>query len=261
MYHACSACRSTGCARSSRTRCRQSAAPPLATPPLRSPPTARQRVRLAGRLAGWHVVGARPSAGWRCWRQTGRRRLQQSDLLAAAVPALAADKVQPSPLLIHMFTPSQPHASIPSIVFLPVGERSVAQLPLLLALTLVLPPFLLAAGIPSIVFLPADKISLAQLVQPIANGALVLSIDSDFDGCMKLIQEVTHVSSSWSQGRKGQGAAQQGASSAVRPCLRLAGRSRPACVSSSVLPRALRSPHPLTHPGCRRTAPSTWPTP
>eukprot|EP00878_Enallax_costatus_P008116 GHUV01008487.1.p1 GENE.GHUV01008487.1~~GHUV01008487.1.p1 ORF type:complete len:327 (+),score=75.83 GHUV01008487.1:144-1124(+) len=48
-----------------------------------------------------------------------------------------------------------------------------------------------AAGIPSIVFLPADKISLAQLVQPIANGALVLSIDTDFDGCMKLIKEVT----------------------------------------------------------------------
>ena len=47
-----------------------------------------------------------------------------------------------------------------------------------------------AAGIPSIVFLPADKISLAQLVQPIANGALVLSIDTDFDGCMKLIQQV-----------------------------------------------------------------------
>ena len=48
-----------------------------------------------------------------------------------------------------------------------------------------------AAAIPSIVFLPADKISLAQLVQPIANGALVLSIDTDFDGCMRLIQEVT----------------------------------------------------------------------
>lgn len=44
------------------------------------------------------------------------------------------------------------------------------------------------AGIPSIVFLPADKISLAQLVQPIANGALVLSIDTDFDGCMKLVK-------------------------------------------------------------------------
>ncbi|KAK4785848.1 hypothetical protein SAY86_002537 [Trapa natans] len=48
-----------------------------------------------------------------------------------------------------------------------------------------------AAGIPSIVFLPADKISMAQLVQPIANGAFVISIDTDFDGCMKLIREVT----------------------------------------------------------------------
>lgn len=47
-----------------------------------------------------------------------------------------------------------------------------------------------AAGIPSIVFLPANKISTAQLVQPIANGSLVLSLDTDFDGCMKLIQEV-----------------------------------------------------------------------
>ena len=37
-------------------------------------------------------------------------------------------------------------------------------------------------------FLPADKISMAQLVQPIANGALVLSIDTDFDGCMKLVK-------------------------------------------------------------------------
>ncbi|XAR67127.1 Threonine synthase [Bertholletia excelsa] len=48
-----------------------------------------------------------------------------------------------------------------------------------------------AAGIPSIVFLPANKISMAQLVQPVANGAFVLSIDTDFDGCMKLIREVT----------------------------------------------------------------------
>ncbi len=39
--------------------------------------------------------------------------------------------------------------------------------------------------------LPTDKISLAQLVQPIANGALVLSIDTDFDGCMRLIREVS----------------------------------------------------------------------
>ncbi|XVE51897.1 hypothetical protein DITRI_Ditri02bG0077700 [Diplodiscus trichospermus] len=48
-----------------------------------------------------------------------------------------------------------------------------------------------SAGIPSIVFLPANRISMAQLVQPIANGAFVLSIDTDFDGCMQLIREVT----------------------------------------------------------------------
>jgi threonine synthase len=48
-----------------------------------------------------------------------------------------------------------------------------------------------AAGIPSIVFLPRDKVSLAQLIQPAANGALTLSIDTDFDGCMKLVEEVT----------------------------------------------------------------------
>ncbi|KAH7279274.1 hypothetical protein KP509_37G013300 [Ceratopteris richardii] len=48
-----------------------------------------------------------------------------------------------------------------------------------------------AAGIPAIIFLPANKISIAQLVQPIANGAIVLSLDTDFDGCMRLIREVT----------------------------------------------------------------------
>ncbi len=48
-----------------------------------------------------------------------------------------------------------------------------------------------AAGIPSIVLLPRGKISIAQLVQPIANGALVLSLDTDFDGCMRVVQEIT----------------------------------------------------------------------
>lgn len=48
-----------------------------------------------------------------------------------------------------------------------------------------------AAGIPCVVFLPRDKVSLAQLAQPIANGARVLSLDTDFDGCMRLVQEVT----------------------------------------------------------------------
>jgi threonine synthase len=48
-----------------------------------------------------------------------------------------------------------------------------------------------AAGIRSIVFLPKDKVSTAQLVQPIANNALVLSLETDFDGCMALVQKVT----------------------------------------------------------------------
>jgi threonine synthase len=48
-----------------------------------------------------------------------------------------------------------------------------------------------AAGIPSIVLLPKDKISLAQLIQPIANGAITLSMDTDFDGCMKIVREIT----------------------------------------------------------------------
>lgn len=48
-----------------------------------------------------------------------------------------------------------------------------------------------AAGIQTIVFLPRNKVSTAQLIQPIANGALVLSLDTDFDGCMALIKEIT----------------------------------------------------------------------
>jgi threonine synthase len=47
------------------------------------------------------------------------------------------------------------------------------------------------AGIPSVVFLPSKKISTAQLVQPMANGAIVLSLDTNFDGCMKIVQEIT----------------------------------------------------------------------
>ncbi len=47
------------------------------------------------------------------------------------------------------------------------------------------------AGIPAIIFLPAGKISTAQLIQPVANGAHVLALDTDFDGCMKIVQEVT----------------------------------------------------------------------
>lgn len=48
-----------------------------------------------------------------------------------------------------------------------------------------------AAGIPTIVFLPKGKVSVAQLVQPVAHGALVLALDTDFDGCMRVVREVT----------------------------------------------------------------------
>jgi threonine synthase len=47
-----------------------------------------------------------------------------------------------------------------------------------------------AAGIPAIVILPRARISPAQLVQPLANGALVLALDTDFDGCMAIVQQL-----------------------------------------------------------------------
>ena len=46
------------------------------------------------------------------------------------------------------------------------------------------------ADIPAIVFLPRNKVSMAQLIQPIAHGALTLSLDTDFDGCMALVQKL-----------------------------------------------------------------------
>ena len=49
-----------------------------------------------------------------------------------------------------------------------------------------------AAGIPAVIFLPEGKVSPAQLIQPIANGAFVLALDTDFDGCMRVIREITH---------------------------------------------------------------------
>jgi len=71
-------------------------------------------------------------------------------------------------------------APIKAVVCASTGDTSAA-----------LATYCAAAGIQSIVLLPRGKISLAQLVQPIANGALVLYLDTDFDGCMKLVQEVT----------------------------------------------------------------------
>jgi threonine synthase len=48
-----------------------------------------------------------------------------------------------------------------------------------------------AAGLPATVLLPRGKVSTAQLIQPIANGALVLALDADFDGCMRIVKEIT----------------------------------------------------------------------
>jgi threonine synthase len=48
-----------------------------------------------------------------------------------------------------------------------------------------------AAGIPAIVLLPRGKVSIEQLIQPIANGAKVLSLDTDFDGCMRIVKQLT----------------------------------------------------------------------
>ncbi len=48
-----------------------------------------------------------------------------------------------------------------------------------------------AAGIPAIVLLPRGKVSIEQLIQPIANGAMVLSLDTDFDGCMRIVQQLS----------------------------------------------------------------------
>jgi threonine synthase len=47
------------------------------------------------------------------------------------------------------------------------------------------------AGIPAVVLLPRGKISTAQLVQPLANNAQVLALDTDFDGCMAIVQRLS----------------------------------------------------------------------
>ncbi len=69
--------------------------------------------------------------------------------------------------------------NIPAVACASTGDTSAA-----------LASYCAAAGILAIVFLPKNKVSHAQLIQPIANGALTLSLDTDFDGCMKLVREI-----------------------------------------------------------------------
>jgi threonine synthase len=47
-----------------------------------------------------------------------------------------------------------------------------------------------SAGIRSVVLLPKGKVTTAQLVQPLANGAVVCAVDTDFDGCMTIVKRL-----------------------------------------------------------------------
>ena len=71
-------------------------------------------------------------------------------------------------------------AQIPAVACASTGDTSAA-----------LSAYAAAAGIPAIVFLPRGKISLAQLIQPVANGAIVFALDTDFDGCMDIVKKVS----------------------------------------------------------------------
>jgi threonine synthase len=68
---------------------------------------------------------------------------------------------------------------IPAVACASTGDTSAA-----------LAAYCAAAGIPAIVILPRNKVSTAQLIQPMANGALTLSLDTDFDGCMRIVREL-----------------------------------------------------------------------
>jgi len=69
--------------------------------------------------------------------------------------------------------------TIPAVACASTGDTSAA-----------LSAYAAAAGIPAVVFLPRGKVSVAQLIQPVANGAIVFSLDTDFDGCMEIVQLV-----------------------------------------------------------------------
>jgi threonine synthase len=70
--------------------------------------------------------------------------------------------------------------NIPAVACASTGDTSAS-----------LAAYCAAAGIPAIVFLPKNKVSSAQLVQPLAHGAITLAIDTDFDGCMEIVKQIT----------------------------------------------------------------------
>ena len=69
---------------------------------------------------------------------------------------------------------------VPAVACASTGDTSAA-----------LAAYAAAAGIPAVVFLPRGKVSIAQLIQPVANGAIVFALDTDFDGCMEIVRRVS----------------------------------------------------------------------
>lgn len=45
-------------------------------------------------------------------------------------------------------------------------------------------------GLKGIVLMPENKVSFEQLSQPISSGSVTLALQTDFDGCMKLVQQL-----------------------------------------------------------------------
>ena len=69
---------------------------------------------------------------------------------------------------------------IPAVACASTGDTSAA-----------LAAYCATADIPSIVLLPKNMITTSQLIQPIANGSLTISLRTDFDGCMRLVREIS----------------------------------------------------------------------
>jgi threonine synthase len=68
---------------------------------------------------------------------------------------------------------------VPAIACASTGDTSAA-----------LAAYAAAASLPALVILPRGKVSTAQLLQPLAMGAHVLALDTDFDGCMAVVQRL-----------------------------------------------------------------------
>jgi threonine synthase len=84
-------------------------------------------------------------------------------------------------VLVSMVKEMLSHGTrIPAVACASTGDTSAA-----------LSAYAAAAGVPAVVFLPRGKVSIAQLIQPVANGAIVFELDTDFDGCMEIVKEIS----------------------------------------------------------------------